>query len=89
MFKLAALGHTDDQSDTSTGAFERAGFRVERRGRTTIVERDLPDSVVQTTRELIDRPYRNGNGNGVKADTDLPRNGAVAPEKGGAAGSGA
>ena len=45
--------------DTSTGAFERAGFTVEKRGPASVAERDLPEQVVETTRALI----KNGNGN--------------------------
>jgi len=55
--------------------FKKAGFRVEKVGTTTVFERDVPDSVVEATRVLING---NGNGNGAKSDVTPARNGAAA-----------
>lgn len=75
MIKSAnAISNVDDQADTSTGAFERAGFRVEKLGRATVAERDLPDAVVETTRALI---IGNTNGNGTKPAQAQSRNGGA------------
>jgi len=56
-------------------AYEKAGFRVERNGKSTVFERELPEAVIEATRALI-------NGHGKRAS-----NAEAAKTNGGAKGA--
>lgn len=61
----------DEKALANEQAYEKAGFRVERNGSSTVYERELPESVIKDTRALINghgKASRNGDGNSAKAN---------------------
>jgi hypothetical protein len=55
----------DEKTREKEQAYQRAGFRVERNGSSTVFERELPESVIEDTRALI-----NGHGKASRSGTN-------------------